>query len=96
MPKKARGIYTSLCKRGIDLSDLKNGKNPVQDKSPLFLDLALLILLNTGFTRQSLKDSFVANLKWSDGTAQSHVGMVIGLLKPLGLLAEKDGRFTIA
>lgn len=96
MPKKAREVYASLGKRGINLSDLKDGKNPAYDKSPEFLDLALTMLLNTGFTRKELMTAFVTHLKWSDGTAQSHVGMVIGLLKPLGLITETGGRFTVA
>lgn len=96
MSVKAREQGTSLIKaNALDgiRSDLQAGVNPFATRSPKYLRVACDMLINGGFTRASLKAALMDQLGWKDGSAGSHVSIVMSLMVSFGLVAENAGKF---
>ena len=97
LPKKPREIAVRLNKAGLleqIHKDLDSNVNTFDSRAPKFLRVVMMHLLSSGFDRASLKQSFVRELGWGDGTAASHVAISVALVKGLNWAQEINGRFV--
>lgn len=83
LPVKAQPIALSWLKNGV-IHEIREGlrenKNAMADKKPVWLDKLVDGLLKGGFTKTELRDRFMNELGWSEGTAASHVSLGLALL----------------
>lgn len=91
-----RAIQAYEQKRGINAKELlARGENPFGTDAPKYLHETGAALVEGGFDRKGLKTRLVQNLTWGDGTAGSHVAIVISALPYLDLIEEQGGAFVI-
>mgnify|MGYP000208873512 CR=1 FL=1 len=105
MSKKARALHDSMLRRGVDWTELPAGKNPLLKETkdgssqlivgPTYLNMVVVMLLQGApVTNVALRDLFARELRWSKGTASSHVGIAQSLLTALHIVTVKDGVWT--
>lgn len=96
--KNPKKLAETLCKSGL-LSqireDIKEGRNAMSDRQPRFVAVAIDCLIAGGFTRKELKSTFIERLDWTEGSALSHVGIVLPVLTGFGLAQEIEGRIVV-
>lgn len=96
--KKARDQALILCKQGkIEECrvQLPRGINPFDKSGPAFLRVVCDMLINGGFTMTTLKERYVKEFEWTDGTASSHWTIAASLLLAFGITTGKDGGFVL-
>lgn len=90
---KVQEIVRRLKQRSIDLQRaVAMRTNPFATTPPVYLRVALDKLFDGGFTRAELKAHLVDTQGWTDGTANAHVSIVVGLLFAAGAASEHEGR----
>lgn len=75
--------------------ELPQGRNPFAVGGSAFMRVACDMLISGGFTRASLKDELMRKLDWTDGTAGSHVSMIVAILASFKLIEIASDRFVI-
>lgn len=83
LPVKAQPIALSWLKTGVIhqiREGLKENKNAMAGKKPQWLDKLVDGLIQGGFTKGELKNRFMTELEWTEGTAASHVSLGLALL----------------
>lgn len=95
MAVKAKEQLARMAARGIDLRRaVAMRANPFESAPPAFMRVALDRLFAGSFTRDELRAHLTHELGWGDGTALSHVGIVVALLLATGAARDDDGRIT--
>ncbi|WP_151708880.1 hypothetical protein [Acinetobacter brisouii] len=82
LPVKAQSFAVSLCRSGAMASikrSISKGKNPLSNTTLKWLSLAIDRLIQGGFTRSSLKNDFVTQFEWKEGTAGSYVSILVSI-----------------
>jgi len=95
---KPAALAQNLCRKGMIArmrADFSARRNPFSDDRQKWLRVASDCLLK-GYSRQSLKQSFEAELGWSGQTASSHVSIVTPVFIAFGFAKEVDGRVMLA
>lgn len=98
LPVKVAPRVRLLMQRGIDARsrrDVAAGRNPFPDDTNRYMWLACEMLLHGGFNRSSLKNAFIAQLKFTPATAASHVSNTVAIFNALGIcLCTPSGNFV--
>lgn len=95
--KKAQDQAIALCKAGTltqIVEAFQKGENPFPE-TPRWLRAAGGLLLAGPVSKSEMKASFAQLFGWTDGTAGSHVSIVVSLVMGLGIAVEKDGAFIL-
>ena len=100
MGVKAGYLHRQMLLQGVSIVPaLKAGVNPFNEDSvrPRFMASVCSMLLESGFTKKSLKERLLRdNPDWDSRTAANHVSTVIACLMTLGALDKTTGeRFVI-
>lgn len=98
LPVKVAKKAKLLMEQNLDKvarKELAAGRNPFLLKGNGYLHVACEMLLNGGFTRASLREEYIKRLGWTQGTAFSHVSVVVSLFSALGLAVETDHGFQM-
>ncbi len=97
MPTKAQTFATTLCRRGaIQMLRRNAAYGKVVPGIPGWLAISMQMLMDGGFTKASLKERFVSELKWGDGTAYSHISLATSLLTGFEIASEANGKYTLS
>lgn len=97
LPKKVEELIDRIERAGISVTAaLSRRENPFTT-SPAFLRVTchLLLHLQAGIDRATLKTAFVRKLGWSEGTAAAHATQAFQALTALGAATEQNGRLTL-
>lgn len=97
--QKAAQQAIVLCKSNrieIARQALTDGVNPFADDGPKYLAVAADMLMDSGFTRQSLRDAYQERLQWTSATASSHVSIVVGLLPAFDIAKQEGENFVLS
>jgi hypothetical protein len=78
--------FVPLMQRGI-----AQGTNPFKPEGYKYLHVAFAQLLQGGFTKKSLRQRYMQECAWSEGTAFSAVSMVWQLFVVTGIAVDNDG-----
>jgi hypothetical protein len=88
LPKKVAPRYQSMVRTGFTdraAIQFRAGINPFRPKDAKFLRLACDRLLSGGVSKKELKQAYRESFNWTEGTAASHVSVVVALLPVIGL-----------
>lgn len=99
LPVKAQSFALTLCKTGLIhriRKDLGDGRNPLKASGPRWLSVVLDSLLSGGFTRSSLRQDLMDEMKWAEASAASHVSLGVKLVLGFEIAEEKEGRFSFS
>lgn len=92
---KVQELMQRLQHRGIDLRRAVSMRaNPFSTSAPAYMRVTLDHLFSGGFTRPELKSSLIASQGWTEGTANAHVSIAVGVLLASGAAWELDGRIV--
>ncbi|MCP1540015.1 hypothetical protein [Methylorubrum extorquens] len=97
LPKKVEELLTRIERAGIRVTEaLAKRENPFT-ASPQFLRVTCHLLLNmqAGIDRKTLKVAFEKKLGWSEGTAAAHATQAFQALTALGAATEQNGRLVL-
>ena len=98
LPSKPRDIAIRMCKKGeIEAlrNDIAEGRNTFAQSGPAFLRVAVALLLTGGFSKSGLRFALQTELKWSEGTAGSHVSIACALFAAFEIAQEIEGRLVL-
>jgi hypothetical protein len=89
---KPAALARSIIGRGIDLrTELLEGRNPFICERPDYMRIACTMLLNGGFTKDSLKREYRdSNLNVTPKAAKSYVSVAFALLEQFGVIHEVE------
>jgi len=92
MSVKARQVYATLEKRGVDLKAGIMGRfNPLAGK-PKWLSMAFnMLIAQGGYNKADLAGCFVREYFWTKSTANSHVSICTSMFKAVNI-ASVDGQ----
>jgi len=100
MNKKPANLAIRLARKGLIATikeELRQGRSPFASVSkPDFLSVTCDELLKGTVTRESLRKAMVSKLKWSNGSAVSHVGIVVQCFEALGIITGDDSGFVVS
>lgn len=93
LPAKHRRLISGIHKKGIPVRNMvAAGSNPFDRYRPAFLRVPCRMLIEQGcFTRPQLKQALMREFPhWSEGTAESHASVAVGVLAALKVLKKTD------
>jgi hypothetical protein len=99
LPVNAAKILKPLLTRGADVKarySLANDRNPFDTTTPRWLQLAGEGLLAGGFTKAELRERYIKEFGWGEGTAFSRVSVVAAVLPALRLATAAGNRIIRA
>ena len=99
LPVRVAKVMKPLLKRGLDTKarySIAAGKNPFDDSTPRWLQTAGQCLLDGGMTKAELRERFMREFGWSEGTAFSRVSIVATLLPALRIASVAGDRIMPA
>lgn len=105
MTKKARALYDTLERRGVDWGRMKRGDNPLWQvgielgsgklQGPKFLQIAVAHLLEVNsVSNAELRDKLQQELGWSKSTAYSHISILQSLLTYVEVVTVDNDAFV--
>jgi hypothetical protein len=96
--KKPREMLMRWRAMGIDFTAIKRGVNPFIEASSAFARVGVNWLLRNSdkiVTKQGLIACFVTELNWSAGTANSHAGILLDVLRYEGAILIDCGKIHV-
>jgi hypothetical protein len=92
LPVKPAALARSIIGRGINLrAELLEGRNPFICERPDYMRIACTMLLNGGFTKESLKRQYRdSDLNVTPKAAKSYVSVAFALLETFGVIEESE------
>lgn len=75
---------------------LQARQNPFPYEGKRFLHVACSMLLETGFTKASLRQHYMQHLGWTKNTAFPHVTIACAVLQALGIAVDDKGMFVLS
>jgi hypothetical protein len=94
MPSKGQEILERWRARGIDLkASVAKGVNPFENGAG-FMRIAVRDLLAGGFTQAGLRDAYVRELGWGEGSASGHARFAIPALLVTGAARQTGERIV--
>ncbi|WP_371027847.1 hypothetical protein [Paraburkholderia sp. RCC_158] len=99
LPVRVAKVMRPLLKHGLDTKarySLAAGKNPFDETTPRWLQLAGECLLAGGMTKAELRERYAREFGWSAGTANSRTAIVSALLPALRIAAVTHDRIMPA
>jgi hypothetical protein len=98
LPVKAQKQYARLVAGGYVpkvKSAVESRANPFDKEGFRYLHVAFAALLEGGFTKKGLRERYMRELEWSEGTAFSHVSQIWHLLPAIGAAQEEAGMLVV-
>lgn len=99
LPVRVAKVMRPLLTRGADVKarySLANDRNPFDTTTPRWLQLAGESLLAGSFTKAELRERYIKEFGWSEGTAFSRVSIVATVLPALRLATVMGHRIVRA
>lgn len=99
LPVRVAKVMRPLMKQGLDTKarySLAAGKNPFDETTPRWLQLAGESLLAGGMAKAELRERYMREFGWSAGTANSRTAIVSALLPALRIAAVTHDRIMPA
>ncbi|KAA5604349.1 hypothetical protein F1188_15925 [Roseospira marina] len=94
LPRKVQAIVDRIAEKGVDVGgELRAGRNPFSRNS-LKIAAHLLMRLDGGFDRDTLRTCLQTKLDWSEKTARAHVTQTFHLMPALGVAEVRNGRLV--
>jgi hypothetical protein len=97
LPVRVAKVMKPLMTRGQDAKArycVATGKNPFDASNPRWLTLAGEVLIAGGFTKAQLRERYMKEFGWSEGTAFSRVSIVATLFPALRIATITGDRIV--
>ena len=97
LPVKAQTFACTLIKSGMvnDVKQgLKDGRNAIDGKKPMWFSKSVGLLAQGGFTRAELREHLMSELSWGENSAGPHVSLAIAILTGFNLAKDDSGRIV--